>query len=364
MKILFLSNLEYEGFAGPTYCIPALIAALSEYDEVIWYNMRKVERREWTNLPFYRDPSYFRFDIEDFCRAYWHPDLIVFEGFYAFHPNKTVLRTLLSGVPYVIEPHCALTVGDQGKKKVKKRICNALFYKHFARGAAAIHYLTDRERDESGLSWNSRCFIQPNGIDMPKEMPIRNEWQGNVPQIVFVGRVEPYQKGLDVLFDALNVIKKRADFPKFHLSVFGNSVDGSSERLQARIDAEGLAEEVSLHGPVYDAEKDAVLRAADFFILTSRYEGMPMALLEACAYGLPSIVTPGTNMASVISSDRAGWTCDLEQDSIAGAIESAISSHDDYAVMSLAAQRVASKYAWSSIANSVHDDYFRAVSNR
>lgn len=364
MKILFFSNLEYEGFAGPTYCVPSLIAALSEHDEVIWYNMRKADRREWTELPFYRDPNNFKFDIVSFCNEYWRPDLIVFEGFYAFHPNETILRILLSGIPYVIEPHCALTAGDQGKKELKKRICNALFYRHFARGAAAIHYLTDRERDESGPSWNSRYFIQPNGIDMPKERPIRNDWQGSVPQIVFVGRVEPYQKGLDILFDALNVIGKRTAFPEFHLSIYGNSVDGSSERLQARIDAEGLAGIVSIHGPVYDGEKDAVLRTADLFILTSRYEGMPMALLEACAYGLPSIVTPGTNMASVIISECAGWTCEIEPDSIACAIESAITAHSNYAAMSLAAQRVAAKYSWPSIANSVHDDYLRAVSKK
>lgn len=109
MRILFLSNLEFEGFAGPTYCVPALIGALSELEEVVWYNMRPVEREGWRSLPFYRNPNDFAFDIEDFTSRIWRPDLIVFEGFYAFHPNATLLGVLSSGIPYVIEPHCALT---------------------------------------------------------------------------------------------------------------------------------------------------------------------------------------------------------------------------------------------------------------
>lgn len=304
MRILFLSNLEFEGFAGPTYCVPALIGALSELEEVVWYNMRPVERVEWRGLPFYRNPNDFAFDIEDFTSRIWRPDLIVFEGFYAFHPNATLLGVLSSGIPYVIEPHCALTSGDQGKKTFKKRICNAVFYNRFAQGAAAIHYLTEKERDESGEKWNRNSFIEPNGIEVPKERPHRESWHGDVPEIVFVGRVEPYQKGLDVLLEALTPLNACADSPRFHLSIYGNSVNGFSNEMEKKLQAAGLSDVVAVRGPVYGDEKDAVLRAADIFLLTSRYEGMPMGLLEACAYGLPCVVTPGTNMSDVILAEE------------------------------------------------------------
>lgn len=230
MRILFLSNLEFEGFAGPTYCVPALIGALSELEEVVWYNMRPVEREEWRGLPFYRNPNDFAFNIEDFTSRIWGPDLIVFEGFYAFHPNATLLGVLSSGIPYVIEPHCALTSGDQGKKTFKKRICNAVFYNRFAQGAAAIHYLTEKERDESGEKWNRNSFIEPNGIEVPKERPHRESWHGDVPEIVFVGRVEPYQKGLDILLEALTPLNARADSPRFHLSISATPSTASQMR--------------------------------------------------------------------------------------------------------------------------------------
>lgn len=361
MKILFLSNLEYEGFAGPTYCVPALISALSEFDEVAWYNMKPVEHLDWRKLPFYRNPNDFKFDFEAICRRIWVPDLIVFEGFYAFHPGYSLLRVLYSGIPYVIEPHCALTSGDQAKKMLKKRICNLLFYRGFASGASAIHYLTERECSESGLRWNQNCFIEPNGIEMPEARPVRTSWHKDVPEIVYIGRIEPYQKGLDVLLEALLLLKTRSLCPKFHISVYGNSVNGSSELIIERIKKEGLDPFISLLNPVYGAEKDGVLRAADYFLLTSRYEGMPMGLLEACAYGLPSIVTPGTNMAEIIDDERAGWVADFNSESIADAINFASHGKDDYASRASAAFKVAEKYSWRSIAESIHFDYTKVV---
>lgn len=360
MRILFLSNLEYEGFAGPTYCVPALISALSEHENVVWYNLKTVEREEWRGLPFYRNPNDFAFEIKSFCKQVWRPDLIVFEGFYAFHPKPWLLGVLSSGIPYVIEPHCAFTVGDQGKKTIKKNVCNALFYTRFARGAAAIHYLTEQERAESGPKWNRNSFIQPNGIDIPAGIERRDSWLGEVPEIVFVGRVEPYQKGLDVLLDALSLTKRNAAAPRFHLSIYGNSVGGFAGEMENRIHAEGLSEAVTVCGPVYGADKDAVLRGADVFLLTSRYEGMPMGLLEACAYGLPSIVTPGTNMAEDIGDERAGWVCQLTPQSIAGAIHAA-SLCEGYGDMRVAAQRVAGRFSWPSIAEAIRADYRKAV---
>lgn len=361
MRILFLSNLDYEGFAGPTYCVPSLISALSEHEDVVWYNMRPEEREEWRRLSFYRNPDDFAFNIGAFCSCFWRPDLIVFEGFYAFHPTPALLSVLNSGIPYVIEPHCALTAGDQGKKALKKRVCNALFYNRFARGAAAIHYLTERERDESGRSWNQNSFIEPNGIDIPSGCLDRTTWHADVPEVVYIGRIEPYQKGLDVLMDALVLMRGRDGVPRFHVSLYGNSVNGSSEAIERRVKQGDFSDMVSILGPVYGAEKDAVLRSADIFLLTSRYEGMPMGLLEACAYGLPSVVTPGTGMSDDIAVEGAGWVCDFVPEAVATVLEDAVRSEEGYAERALAAKRVAERFSWASIAKAIRADYRKAI---
>lgn len=357
MKLLYLSNLRDEGFSGLTYSVPKQIEAQSHLDDVIWYNFLPIERDSWRCHRFYRNPNDFIFDLEEFCEGVWTPDLIVFEGFYAFHPKVTLLRVLLSGIPYVIVPRCAFTAGDQGKKILKKRVCNLLFYRRFARRAAAIHYLTGEERSESGSGWNERSFVEPNGIDLPSVPAERKNRRIDVPEIVFVGRIEPYQKGLDVLFDALELLKSSSDVPPLHISLYGNSINGSSEALVDRIGAKGLDRWVDVRPPVFDSEKDEVLRGADAFLLTSRYEGMSMGLLEACAYGLPCIVTPGTNMADVIEAEGAGWVCALSPEAIADALVSASRQVLSYPEKSDAALRVAKRFSWSSIAESTHKVY-------
>lgn len=361
MRILYLSNLNDESFAGLTYSVPAQIAAQSHYDEVHWYNFKPVERKSWRDHDFYHNANDYKFEMSKFQKQYWTPDLIVFEGFYAFHPGPRLLSILNSGIPYVIVPRCTLTRGDQGKKAAKKKMCNALFYRRFARGASAIHYLTKQEMQESGMHWNESYFIAPNGIVIDKSCTPRIEQPQQPVKIVYIGRLEPYQKGLDVLLDAICGLKRNDCLDGFTLSLYGNSVDGSAKRIKEFIFNESLEGSVAVYPPVFDDEKVRILKLADIFLLTSRYEGMPMGLLEACSLGIPSIVTPGTHLADDIERENAGWVCNLNADSIAQTIHRAVNETSEFPLKSAGARSVANRYAWDAIASSTHAEYARLV---
>ena len=100
--------------------------------------------------------------------------------------------------------------------------------------------------------------------------------------IVLVGRLE-HQKGFDLFLEAFGGLA--GHFPEWKVLILGEGkMRGFLERS---INAMGLKAQVHLVGVVKDPEK--VLRAADLFVLSSRFEGFPNALIEAMACGLPCV---------------------------------------------------------------------------
>lgn len=140
-----------------------------------------------------------------------------------------------------------------------------------------------------GLSHDS-LEVVPNGVRPPRARTpeerarVRAAWGAAEGQRVWlaVGRLEE-QKGFDLLLDAWAALPA----PRPRLVVLG---DGSRRAvLEARSREIGLAGEVRFLGET--AEADQAYAAADAFILSSRFEGLPLALLEAMCAGLPVVAT-------------------------------------------------------------------------
>jgi glycosyltransferase involved in cell wall biosynthesis len=124
----------------------------------------------------------------------------------------------------------------------------------------------------------------PNPLVLPKGNGSRNG--GRPPLFLTVGRLV-WDKAYDVLLDAFALLG--GEFDDWRLSVVGGG--HLKETLAAQADALGIARRVTWHGVVRDPH--AFYRAASVFVLPSRTEGMPNALLEAMGSGLPVVVSDG-----------------------------------------------------------------------
>ena len=102
--------------------------------------------------------------------------------------------------------------------------------------------------------------------------------------VVSVGRLEP-QKNHKLLIDAIKIAKDC--IPTIKCIIYGEGKQ--REELEKYISELDLKQHIELPGEVKNVNK--VLKRADVFVLSSEYEGMPNALLEALAIGVPSIST-------------------------------------------------------------------------
>lgn len=101
-------------------------------------------------------------------------------------------------------------------------------------------------------------------------------------RVIAVGRYD-YQKGFEDLIAAWERVYAKC--PDWHLDIFGGGE--LKEAMQQQIDVLGLAEAVHLRAPVKDIEKEYV--SSSILAMSSRYEGLPMTLLEAQVCGLPMV---------------------------------------------------------------------------
>lgn len=102
--------------------------------------------------------------------------------------------------------------------------------------------------------------------------------------IVTFGRLEP-QKKHSLLIDSFGEIASK--YPNINLFIYG--VGSLEKKLKEQIENSGLSKRVFLMGVTDDVRKE--LSKAMLFVLSSDYEGMPNALMESLAVGVPSIST-------------------------------------------------------------------------
>lgn len=166
---------------------------------------------------------------------------------------------------------------------------------------------------EAGAS-PARVRVVPNPVDLPDRVPERPAGL-RVPAL-FLGRLSE-RKGVLDLLSAVAALDP-ADRDRLDLRLFG---DGPVRTVAARAQRLGLDGVVSVHGWLDPASRDAELARAEVFVLPSYNEGMPMALLEAMAWGLvpvttpvggvPALVVDGVSGVLVEPGDRPGLTAAL-----------------------------------------------------
>jgi GalNAc-alpha-(1->4)-GalNAc-alpha-(1->3)-diNAcBac-PP-undecaprenol alpha-1,4-N-acetyl-D-galactosaminyltransferase len=209
------------------------------------------------------------------------------------------------------------------------RIWEWLRRKVYPRARALVVQTQSVREQMKSVMRGHMIYVIPNAIDevvggVPRPLPPNTANASPRPaQIVAMGRLAP-QKGFDLLIEAF--AKVAASRPTCTLTILG---EGSErQRLQELSRARGLSQRIRLPGWIPDPF--SVLQTCDLFVLSSRYEGFPNALLEAMAAGLAVISFDcPSGPAEIIRHDVDGLLVPPEDVSaLSEAIERLISDSD------------------------------------
>jgi glycosyltransferase involved in cell wall biosynthesis len=137
-----------------------------------------------------------------------------------------------------------------------------------------------------------------NGTDLTPFQAIHRDSRTEDPRVVSVGRLN-LQKDYPTLLRAWQIVEKQHDSAR--LSIAGA---GPQERHLRNLAAALKLERFELLGFVVDIPP--LLSKADLYVQSSRWEGLPLSVIEAMASQLPIIVTDGDGLPDTITHGRTG----------------------------------------------------------
>lgn len=254
--------------------------------------------------------------------SFGRPDLVHFHGVYFPFQSALAFQLREQKMPYIVSIHGGLQPHSQRRKAWKKFLGNLFFFNRFINGALAIHALNHSEKEAVKERFpGKQTFIMSNGVPDSMAFLVRPERSSAAMgglTVGFIGRMDMDHKGIDLLLKAVYELQRKGTQAQFRFIFAGPFHSPEDERSFRRL-VNGLpvSAAVEYKGVVSGEEKDKAFDLMDIFVHTSRHEGMPGAVLEAMARGIPCLVTPGTNMQKIISECSGGWCCDATPGSIA-----------------------------------------------
>lgn len=209
------------------------------------------------------------------------------------------------------------------------------------RRAARVVTLTEPAAEHLRQIGCTGVEVIPSAVDEP---PVVKECRQGAEnrRIVGLGRLER-EKGFDRLIVAF--AEMAAEFPGWSLRIVGEGSERESLRRLA--ERSGVDRRVSMPGwkrPAWDE-----LAAATLFVLPSRYEGFPSALMEAMAAGVPSVATDCDGARAIVRDGVDGLLVPGTVAGIATGIRQMIEDADARERMGRASRGVIKQFGWDTM---------------
>jgi glycosyltransferase involved in cell wall biosynthesis len=350
LKVLHVIPSVSDKDGGPTYAVQAFARAVQECsvevliattdDDGGRHRLRvslnePIERRGTSHRFFRRNLLVYKIsmglarwlgrNVKDF-------DLVHIHALFSFSSFAAARAARRAAVPYIVRPLGVLNRwGMENRRPFLKRLSLKFVELPILRGAAAIHYTTEAERDEAGRLRPEIAalpsFILPIPVEPPPNAATPEQFLNRFPAatskkvVLFLSRLDP-KKGLELLLHGFARVK--TTHSNLILVIAGTGNDDYVRSLHNLAKELGIDRDVLWTGHLAGQEKAAALAAATLFVLPSYSENFGIAAAEAMAAGVPTVITDQVALSEYATEHDAAVVVPPEKQALSAALNQII----------------------------------------
>ncbi|MDR9395515.1 MAG: glycosyltransferase [Roseovarius sp.] len=234
------------------------------------------------------------------------PRVVDVQGLWTYPSLANLRHHRRHGTPYVVTPRGMLDPWARARSRWRKRAVRLWFEDAHLVHATCLRATAEMEAEHfRSIGLTNPIAIVPNGVDVPEHLPPRP--RDDRRRLLFLSRIHP-KKGLPHLLRAW--ARLEAERPDWELVIAGPDEGGHTAKMQ-RLARSLHLDRVTFYDAVHSAEKSALYRSADAFVLPTHAENFGLVIAEALAHEVPVITTRHAPWPGLPDHD-CGWWIDLD----------------------------------------------------
>jgi len=243
-------------------------------------------------------------------------------GFFSNHKAIACLLCILLGKKYVISTFGQLLPATMAIKSWKKNVFISCYGRFILNSATKIHVFTDYEVQEllklKITTATFKCFfgIYPENVQPTNEEKLIKGIEK--PFLLFFGRLDIFQKGLDILLEGF--VKYAKSSANIDLVIAGRDYKGGSDFIKNFSKKNPFSDRIHFLGEITSAQKEELYQSAQAIIYPCHFDGNPRPLRHALCRKKRILTTYQSNFADCLESKNWGFLFEDTSEALAKAI--------------------------------------------